>query len=199
MFSLAEFIANPRLWQSSRKCSLVALLLFESEPLKDSGEGTRIMLAKEKAQISNLFSECPLAGMSGDDIEKLRCRAEGGGLNKSADIYLFHGELKDPLHMIECKYRYVVAEGGLHGLRVRSIFEDLRRKFSDSRSFLIGQGREVGEDVWVVSNSNVASILEAEIVDLCEEAGVPPFNVVDNNGLHESLLRIGLLAERRDV
>ena len=199
MFSLSEYISNPKLWKSSRKCNLVALLQFEAAPKKDSSEDTKAMLEKEQAQINELFGKCPLVGLSGDDVEKLRRKEEGGELNKSADIYVFHRELSDPLHMVECKYRYALAEDGLHGRRVRSIFEDLQGKFTASRRFLVGQGREVDDMVWVVSNSKVASILRAEIVDLCAEAGFDPFNVVDNDGLHEDLSRVGLPMEEKAV
>ena len=199
MFSLAEYISNPKFWKSSRKCSLTALLLFEAAPKKDSSEDIKAMLAKEQAQINKLFGRCPLAGLSGDDIEKLRRKEEGGELNKSVDIYVFHGELSDPLHMVECKYRYALAEDDSHGRRVRSIFKELMGKFMSSRHFLIGQGREVDDSIWVVSNSKIASILKAEITDLCVEAGLEPLNVVDNDGLHEDWLRIGLPMEVRDV
>ena len=50
-----------------------------------------------------------------------------------------------------------------------------------------------------MSNSKVASILRAEIVDLCAEAGFDPFNVVDNDGLHEDLSRVGLPMEEKAV
>ena len=140
-----------------------------------------------------------MAGLSGDDVEKLRRREEGDELNKSADIYVFHGELSDPLHMVECKYRYAFAEDGLHGRRVRGIFEELQGKFTASCRFLVGQGREVDDVVWVVSNSKVASILKAEIVDLCVEAGFEPFNVVDNDGLCQDLQKIGLPMEGKGV
>lgn len=199
MFSLSEYISNPRLWKSSQKCSLVALLLFEAAPKKDSSEDAKKMLAREQAQINALFGKCPLVGLSGDDVEKLRRKEEGGELNKSADIYVFHGELSDPLHMVECKYRYALSEGGMHGRRVRSIFEELQGKFTDSRRFLVGQGREVDDMVWVVSNSKVASVLSAEIVDLCVEAGFEPFKVVGNDGLYEDLSRIGLPMEGNGV
>ena len=199
MFSLSEYISNPKLWRSSRKCSLVALLLFEAAPKKDSSEDTKAMLAKEQSQINQLFGRCPLAGLSGDDVEKLRRKEEGGELNKSADIYVFHRELCDPLYMVECKYRYALAGDGLHGRRVRSIFEELLGKFMASRRFLVGQGREVDNRVWVVSNSKVASILKAEIADLCVEAGLESLHVVDNDGLHEDWLRIGLPMEGGDA
>ena len=195
MFSLSEYISNPKLWKSSRKCSLLALLLFEAAPKKDSSEDTKAMLVKEQAQINGLFGKCPLLGLNGDDVERLRRKEEGGELNKSADIYVFHGELSDPLHMVECKYRYALAEDEVYGCRVRSIFEELQGKFTASRSFLVRQGRDVDDMVWVVSNSKVASILKSEIVDLCVEAGFEPFNVVDNDGLHEDLSKIGLPME----
>lgn len=59
MFSLSEYISNPRLWKSSQKCSLVALLLFEAAPKKDSSDDIKAILVGEQAQINTLFGKCP--------------------------------------------------------------------------------------------------------------------------------------------
>ena len=192
MFKLEEYLSDKSMWQGSRKCTLKEILLSESSPKTDCHATMKILLEKEQETIRTCFScQCPKA-MSGDGIEKLRVKMDGGEAKKTADIYVFQKDVDDPLYLIECKYRYSFSSGGDQGIKIRSIFNDLLAKFLSSRLFLEEHSRRVDNRFFVVTNSLLAPILKNEFIDLCDESGIGFLFVVDNEDLYERLSVAGV-------
>ena len=83
MFKLEEYLSDKSMWQGSRKCTLKEILLSESSPKTDCHATMKILLEKEQETIRTCFScQCPKA-MSGDGIEKLRVKMDGGEATKA--------------------------------------------------------------------------------------------------------------------
>lgn len=192
MFDLRKYLDDTRLWKSSRKCTLREILLNESVLKKEDAEILKELLLNEQNVIKRLFDSLHPKAMCGDDVERLRIKEEGGEANKTADVYVFHSDIDDPIYLVECKYRYLLSKNIAQKRRMREIFEDLTGKFTKSSTFLEKQGRAISSKYFVVTNINVAPILRSELEDYCMEAGVNMIYVVDNNRLYEYLHKLGV-------